>query len=240
MSNLSFRISQTSTDFAPPDGKEEIGWQDFAKSYQTTLSDGSLITLGASPAVDSASGSVAISGLAFAQNSFATNATSKVPPASIVWSDGGATATLGLNLPWNTLKDAEVKQFSGTTLNLVNFVDVNVQLGGDAGQTVDADGAKRGEIDLLGNGNNTVRIGEDNNTPGTQLNGVFHVNLGDGNNRVVFGPASKHYADPGYSGSTFRGREPARRGSAQRECRGRQQRHRRRHRRGGGDAFSAG
>ena len=105
--------------------------------------------MGASPAVTSASGSVAISALAFGRNSFATNSTSRVPPASIVWSDGGATATLSSNLPWNTLKDAEVKQFSGTTLNLIKFVDVNVQLGGNAGQTVDVDGAKRGEIDLL-------------------------------------------------------------------------------------------
>ena len=205
MSNLSFRISRTSTDFAPPVGQEENGWQDFAKSYQTTLSDGSLANLGPSPTVDSASGSVAISGVTFARNSFATNATSKIPPASIVWSDGGASATFGSNLPWNTLKDAEVKQFSGTTLNLIKFVDVNVQLAGNAGQTVNVDGAKRGEIDLLGNGNNTVRIGEDTNSSINALYGVFHVNLGDGNNHVVFGLASKHFADPTLAQALFGG-----------------------------------
>ena len=37
------------------------------------------------------------------------------------------------------------------------------------------------------------------------LFGVFHVNLGDGNNHVVFGLASKHYADPSSAEPSFGG-----------------------------------
>lgn len=139
---------------------------------------------------DSAFGDATISSLTFAHDPVAAN------PVSIQWADVGATATLRSNLPWNTLKNGEVSQFNGTTLNAVNFVDVNIQLGGPASHTVYVDGAKRGEIDLLGGGSNTVRIGEDNNSPVDSTFGVFHVSFGNGDNHVLFGPASKHYADP--------------------------------------------
>lgn len=111
---------------------------------------------------------------------------------------GDSTAILSLNQPWNSTRNIEVAQFGGHALVLQNWVDAWVHLSDNRDHSITLDGSKRGEV-VLGNGNNTVFIGAENNDPYWTIG--FKIVTGSGNDHITIGLASKNYVGGAYDGT---------------------------------------
>ncbi|WP_457298376.1 hypothetical protein [Phyllobacterium sp. P5_D12] len=84
------------------------------------------------------------------------------PAISIDWQDDDSL-DIALNRIWNTIKNIEISDFTGSALRISNFVDVWVHPDGDADRNIANDGVKRAEV-ATGGGDDHVRIGIDSNT----------------------------------------------------------------------------
>jgi hypothetical protein len=94
------------------------------------------------------------------------------PAISIDWQDDDSL-DIALNRIWNTIKNIEISDFTGSALRISNFVDAWVHLDGDADRNIANDGVKGAKV-ATGGADDHVRIGIDSNTADArqQLNGA--------------------------------------------------------------------
>ncbi len=217
MALLGFNLASTSRDPGWDPGAaaaHDALWQNFATGFTYRPADGGALqdsrsgadsaTAGSFNVFDSAAGSIDITGVRFANGgSVNGTAASGGSAASLDWSADGTAATLTLDRAWNTIKNAEVFSFTGTTLTLANWVDAWVHLDNDFGQTIRLDGAKRGEVST-GSGDDTVWIGVDSN--GTGWTNHFRVATGDGNDTVTIATATIDYSISAFRSASYDGR----------------------------------
>lgn len=111
---------------------------------------------------------------------------------------GDASAVITLNQAWSSTRGIDVAQFSGTSLVLQNWSDAWVHLSDNMDHAITLDGSKRGEV-VLGNGNNTVVIGAENNDPYWTIG--FKVVTGSGNDTITLGLSSRNYVGDTYDGA---------------------------------------
>ena len=67
------------------------------------------------------------------------------PAISIDWQDDDSL-DIALNRIWNTIKNIEISDFTGSALRISNFVDAWAHLYGDADRNIAIDGVKRAEV----------------------------------------------------------------------------------------------
>lgn len=134
-------------------------------------------------------GDVAVQKVQFAGAS-AVDPAGSAPALTLDWT--GSTAVLKLETAWNSIKSIELKAFTGESLKVVKFVDVEADwsaVTSDVDLTLD--GAKRSDI-VLGSGDDTLTILADSNGPG--FSNVHRVSAGDGNDTVTLGVSTIDYA----------------------------------------------
>ncbi len=217
MALLGFNLASTSRDPGWDPGAaagHDALWQNFATGFTYRRADGGALedsrsgtdsaTAGNFNVFDSAAGSIDITSVRFA-NGGSVNGTSASggSAVSLDWSADRTAATLTLDRAWNTIKNAEVFSFTGTTLTLANWVDAWVHLDNDFGQTIRLDGAKRGEV-TTGSGDDTVWIGVDSNSSGWTNH--FRVSTGAGNDTVTVTLSTIDYSIASFSTGTYDGR----------------------------------
>jgi VCBS repeat-containing protein len=128
---------------------------------------------------------------------FGTASATAAPLITLDWT-GDTALRIELNASWNTIRDFQLTQFTGTQLDLRNWYDVDLRLADAVGRSITIEGAKRGSI-WLGDGNDTVTIGveSDNNKGGN----TFWVGTGGGNDTVIIRATSTDYYPGAYDGS---------------------------------------
>jgi hypothetical protein len=137
---------------------------------------------------DSADGDRSFANLGFADGSRRAGADA----FKVDWDEAGTGVAISTGLAWNAVKNIAIREFDGESLAVRNFVDVLIELGGGtAGQSVSADGLKRGSI-VLGAGDDTLFLGLDSNT-GDWGNTVF-VDTGAGNDTVTIAASTQDYS----------------------------------------------
>ncbi len=217
MAILGFNLALTSRDPGWDPGaaaSHDLLWQNFATGYtyrpaaggatEDSRSATDSATSGAFNVFHSGAGSLDITAVRFASGStVAGNAASGGSAASLDWSAGGSAATLTLDRAWNSIKNAEVFSFTGTSLTLVNWVDAWVHLDNAFGQAIIIDGAKRGEV-TTGSGDDTVWIGLDSNSEGWTNH--FRVSTGAGNDTVTIGVSTADYSISAFRTAAYDGR----------------------------------
>jgi VCBS repeat-containing protein len=217
MALLGFNLASTSRDPGWDPGAaaaHDALWQNFATGFTYRPADGGALqdsrgatdspTAGSFNVFDSAAGSIDITTVRFANGGTVNGtAASGGSAASLDWSADGTAATLTLDRAWNTIKNAEVFSFTGTTLTLANWVDAWVHLDNDFGQTIRLDGAKRGEV-TTGSGDDTVWIGVDSN--GTGWTNHFRVATGEGDDTVTIATSTIDYSITAFRTASYDGR----------------------------------
>jgi VCBS repeat-containing protein len=191
---LGIDLASTSRDpgWAPASGApHDALWQNFASSFTVRPATGGASSSNTTGLFDSAAGSIDITSVRFANGASVNGTSAGASAASLDWSADGQSATLTLDRAWNTIKNAEVHTFTGTSLTLANWVDAWVHLDNSFGQTIVLDGAKRGEVST-GAGNDTIRIGVDSN--GAGWTNHFRVSSGAGDDVIEITVASKDYS----------------------------------------------
>jgi VCBS repeat-containing protein len=217
MALLGFNLASTSRDPGWDPGaaaSHDMLWQNFATGFTYRRADGGSLedsrtggdsaTAGSFNVFDSAAGSIDITSVRFANGgSVNGTAASGGSAASLDWSADGTAATLTLDRAWNTIKNAEVFSFTGTTLTLANWVDAWVHLDNAFGQTIRLDGAKRGEV-TTGAGDDTVWIGVDSNSGGWTNH--FRVSTGAGDDSVTVTVSTIDYSISSFATAAYDGR----------------------------------
>jgi VCBS repeat-containing protein len=217
MAILGFNLASTSRDPGWDPGaaaSHDALWQNFATGFTYRPATGGptvdsrgnadVATAGTFNVFDSAAGSIDITGVRFQNGSTVSgNAASGGSAASLDWSADGTAATLTLDRAWNTIKNAEVFSFTGTSLTLKNWVDVWVHLDNDFGQAITVDGAKRGEV-TTGSGDDTVWVGIDSN--GTGWTNHFKVETGEGNDAITIALSTVDYSISSFRTASYDGR----------------------------------
>lgn len=202
MAQIGFKLASSSRDpgWAPSSGApHDALWQNAATGF-TVRPEGSLATTTNSTGVfDSADGSLDITSVRFANGGRVDgNNASGGSAVSLDWSAGGTAATLTLDRAWNTIKNAEVDHFTGTSLTLENWVDVWVHLNNSFDQTIVVDGAKRGEVST-GSGHDTIWVGVDSN--GSGWTNHFRIDSGAGNDSITITVATADYSASSFAAS---------------------------------------
>jgi VCBS repeat-containing protein len=200
MAQIGFQLASSSRDpgWAPASGApHDALWQNAATGF-TVRPEGSLATPANSNGTnttgvfDSQDGSIDITSVRFANGGRVDgNNASGGSAVSLDWSAGGTVATLTLDRAWNTIKNAEVDHFTGTSLTLENWVDVWVHLNNSFDQTIVVDGAKRGEVST-GSGNDNIWVGVDSN--GSGWTNHFRIDSGAGNDSITVTVATADYS----------------------------------------------
>jgi VCBS repeat-containing protein len=191
---LGIDLASTSRDpgWAPASGApHDALWQNSATSFTVRPATGGATSANTTGLFDSTAGSIDITSVRFANGGSVNGATAGASAVSLDWSADGQSATLTLDRAWNTIKNAEVYTFTGTSLTLANWVDAWVHLDNDFGQTIVIDGAKRGEV-ATGSGNDTIRVGVDSN--GAGWTNHFRIDSGAGDDVIEITVASKDYS----------------------------------------------
>jgi VCBS repeat-containing protein len=217
MAILGFNLAATSRDPGWDPGaaaSHDALWQNFATGFtyrpvtggatEDSRGNADTATAGTFNVFDSAAGSIDITGVRFQNGSTVSgNTASGGSAASLDWSADGMAATLTLDRAWNTIKNAEVFSFTGTSLTLKNWVDVWVHLDNGFGQAITVDGAKRGEV-TTGGGNDTVWIGVDSN--GTGWTNHFKVDTGEGDDAITIAASTIDYSIASFRTAAYDGR----------------------------------
>ncbi len=147
---------------------------------------------------DSAQGDIGFKRVTFADGGGAIGTASASRPSVVTldWITADS-AVLRLDTTWNSIKNAEVSQFTGTSLRVENFVDAWIHLSDDIGRSLTVDGAKRGEV-TTGGGNDTITIGIDSNSSG--WTNEFLVVSGDGNDLITYRMSERNMVGDAYRG----------------------------------------
>lgn len=187
-----------------PDGSSwEAAWSKFVNAIHYTAASlsglqAATTTPGAGFGFDSALGDTLIRRAAFADGGgvFGLASASAAPLVTLDWT-GASALSLTLNAAWNTIRDFQLTEFTGTQLELRNWVDVDLRLADAIGRVIGIEGAKRGNI-RLGDGNDTLSIGVESDN-GKGGNG-FHVSTGGGNDSVTIRASATDYHAGAYDG----------------------------------------
>lgn len=119
---------------------------------------------------------------------------------SLDWSGGRQAATLRLDAAWHTIENIAVTEFSGATLELENWVDVAVILGGSRDRQISVDGAKRAEI-VTGGGDDSIFAGLDSD--GRSETNFLRIAAGGGDDSITVGLATRDYSGT-FSSAAYR------------------------------------
>jgi VCBS repeat-containing protein len=192
MNTISFDLTRTSRDPGwNPDAaaSHDALWRQFVANASYTLEGSAILqtlatTAGQGFTFNAAQGDVAFKRLAFADGggSMGTASATQRSVVTLDWITPDS-ALLRLDASWNSIKNAEVSQFTGTALRIENFVDVWVHLADDASRSITLDGAKRGEVTTAG-GADVITIGIETNNAG--WTNEFLVRSGAGNDVITF------------------------------------------------------
>ncbi len=147
---------------------------------------------------DSAMGDTVLRSAGFAQGGGSLGSARAAAPPLVTFDWTGEQALrIELNAAWNTIKEFQLARFTGTTLTLANWVDVDLRLTDAVSRTIAVEGLKRGNI-RLGDGNDVVTLGvEANNADG---GATIHLATGGGNDTITIRATATDYSPGAYDG----------------------------------------
>ena len=195
MSKIELDLSSTSDKpgWAPDEYSEhDAYWRDFVTRYTYTTAINPDPVQSAEGGFDSALGDTQINLVEFPDTQVG-NDPDTAPAISLDWQDDDSL-DIALNRTWNTIKNIEISDFTGSALRISNFVDAWVHLDGDADRNVTIDGVKRAEV-ATGGGGDDVRIGIDSNT--ADWSNDLRIDTGAGDDWIDVGPASRDFTGDG-------------------------------------------
>ena len=196
MSKIELDLSQTSDKpgWVRDDYSEhDAYWRESATRYTYTTAVDPDPVHSDSGSFDSASGDTQINLIEFPHTQVGNNPDTGAPAISIDWQED-ESVDIALNRAWNTIKNIEISDFTGSALRISNFVDAWVHLDGDADRNVTIDGVKRAEV-VTGGGDDDVRIGIDSNT--ADWSNDLRIDTGAGDDWINVGPASRDFTGDG-------------------------------------------
>lgn len=196
MSKIELNLSSTSDKpgWAPDQYPEhDAYWRDFANRYTYTTAVDPDPVQSDSGSFDSASGDTRINLVEFPDTQVGNDPDTGAPAISLDWQDDDSL-DIALNRTWNTIKNIEISEFTGSALRISNFVDAWVHLDGDADRDIDIDGAKRAEV-ATGGGDDRVWISIDSNT--ADWSNDLRVDSGGGDDYIRLGWASRDFTGDG-------------------------------------------
>lgn len=181
----------------------DTAWSQFvsALSYTATARTGlqaASTTAGAGFTFDSALGDTVLRSASFAQSggTLGTASATATPLVTFDWT-GETALRVELNAAWNTIRDFQLTQFTGTTLTLANWVDVDLRLTDSVSRSIAVEGLKRGNI-RLGDGNDTLALGvEANNADGGK---TIYASTGGGDDTITVRATATDYFAGAYDG----------------------------------------
>jgi VCBS repeat-containing protein len=197
------RGSLTNPTPGPTGTTYDTAWSKFVNfiGYTTTASptlQTASITPGSGFAFDSAAGDAVIRRATFDQGGvFGTSSATAAPLVTFDWT-GDQALRVEHNLPWGTIRNFQLTQFTGNQLTLQGWTDVDLRLADATARNITVDGSKRANL-RLGDGNDTLTIGveSDHNRGGN----TFYVATGGGNDTVVIRGASRDWYAGAYEGA---------------------------------------
>jgi serralysin len=196
MARIELNLSSTSDKpgWAPDEYSEhDAYWKEAATRYTYTTAINPDPVQTAEGSFDSALSDTRINLVEFPDTQVGNDPDTGAPAISIDWQDDDSL-DIALNRTWNTIKNIEISDFTGSALRVSNFVNAWVHLGGDADRNVTIDGAKRAEV-ATGGGDDDVRIGIDSNT--ADWSNDLRIDTGAGNDWIDVGPASRDFTGDG-------------------------------------------
>jgi hypothetical protein len=192
MAKIELNLSSTSDrpGWIPgePSGHSEY-WKDFATRYTYTTAVNPDPAQSTEGSFDSDLGDTEISLVEFPETQVGEDPDTGASAISIDWQEDDSV-DITLNRAWNTIKNIEISEFTGSALRVSNFVDAWVHLSGDAARDIEIDGVKRAEV-TTGGGDDYIRLGIDSNT-GDWSNEI-RIDTGAGDDFVDIGHASRDY-----------------------------------------------
>ncbi|MCO4317894.1 hypothetical protein M8997_011950 [Phyllobacterium sp. 21LDTY02-6] len=195
MARIELNLSSTSDrpGWIPDETSHSAYWRDFATSYTYTTAVNPNPVRSAEGSFDSDAGDTEIGLVEFPQTQVGEDPDTGASAISIDWQDDDSV-DIALNRAWNTIKNIEISEFTGSALRVSNFVDAWVHLTGDADRDIDIDGVKRAEV-TTGGGDDHIRLGIDSNT-GDWSNEI-RIDTGAGDDHVDIARASRDYTGDG-------------------------------------------
>ncbi|MGH6859796.1 MAG: calcium-binding protein [Phyllobacterium sp.] len=196
MSKIELNLSSTSDKpgWAPDEHSDhDAYWREAATRYTYTTAINPDPVQTAEGRFDSALGDTQINLVEFPGTQVGNDTDTGAPAISLDWQDDDSL-DVALNRTWNTIKNIEISEFTGSALRVSNFVDAWVRLDGDADRNVTIDGVKRAEV-TTGSGDDDVRIGIDSNT--ADWSNDLHIDTGAGDDWIDVGPASRDFTGDG-------------------------------------------
>ena len=196
MSKIELNLSSTSDrpGWAPDRYSEhDAYWKEAATRYTYTTAINPDPVQTAEGRFDSALGDTQINLVEFPDTQVGNDPDTDAPAISIDWQDDDSL-DIALNRTWNTIKNIEISDFTGSALRISNFVDAWVHLDGDADRNIAIDGVKRAEV-TTGGGRDHVRIGIDSNT--ADWSNDLRIDTGAGDDDIRVGWASRDYTGDG-------------------------------------------
>lgn len=196
MSKIELNLSSTSDrpgwefDQYP---EHDAFWREFATRYTYTTAVNPNPVQSNSGSFDLSSGDAQINLIEFPHTQVGNDPDTDAPAISLDWQDDDSL-DIALNRIWNSIKNVEISEFTGSALRISNFVDTWVHLDGDANRNVTIDGVKRAEV-ATGGGDDDVRIGIDSNT--ADWSNDLRIDTGAGNDWIDVGPASRDFTGDG-------------------------------------------
>jgi Ca2+-binding RTX toxin-like protein len=196
MSKIELNLSSTSDKpgWVPDEYSEHNAyWKEAATRYTYTTAINPDPVQTAEGSFDSASGDTRINLVEFPDTQVGNDPDTGAPAISIDWQDDDSL-DIALNRTWNTIKNIEISDFTGSALRVSNFVDAWVHLNGDADRNIAIDGVKRAEVATDG-GDDHVRIGIDSNT--ADWSNDLRIDTGAGDDDIRVGWASRDFTGDG-------------------------------------------
>lgn len=168
-------------------------WEDFAIRYTYTTAVNPDPVQSEEGSFVSDSGDTEINLVEFPETQIGEDPNTGASAISIDWQDDDSV-DVALNRAWNTIKNIEISEFTGSALRVSNFVDAWLHLSGDAARDIEIDGVKRAEV-TTGGGDDDIRLGIDSNT-GDWSNEI-HIDTGAGDDFIDIRPATRDYTGDG-------------------------------------------
>ncbi|MHC1551283.1 calcium-binding protein [Phyllobacterium sp. K27] len=196
MAKIELNLSSTSDrpGWVPDEPSEHSAyWKDFATRYTYTTAVNPDPVQSEEGSFDSDFGDTEINLVEFSETRVGEDSDTGVSAISIDWQDDDSV-DIALNRAWNTIKNIEISEFTGSALRVSNFVDAWVHLRGDADRDIEIDGVKRAEV-TTGGGDDYIRLGIDSNT-GDWSNEI-RINTGAGDDFINIGHANRDYTGDG-------------------------------------------
>ncbi len=205
MSTISFDLSRSSFDpgWDVDSGIHDALWIQYLQTYSYTANGNTSLLSGSTVPTQGVTFTAAQGDIVFRRMTFADRGGSigsaSATGAAVVTLDwtSSDSATLRLDRAWNTIKNAEVSNFGGTTLRVENFVDAWVHLADNTGRSITIEGSKRAEVST-GGGNDTITIGVESNNAG--WTNEFIVDSGAGNDVIRYRATATNYVAGQYRG----------------------------------------